>query len=111
MRKLNCPNCGAPIAETKCPYCGTVFYDFTVIDNERPTYIMMNWHGKQVAFRALLTSAEIHMEYVEYPLYGDEAILTKEFREEAEANLEFRIMPDDKGVLMKKMEIRKYEDG
>ena len=24
-RMNNCPNCGAPIAGTKCEYCGTVF--------------------------------------------------------------------------------------
>lgn len=34
--KTNCPNCGAPIAESKCPYCGTVFYDMTVLDMENP---------------------------------------------------------------------------
>lgn len=25
MKKLNCPNCGAPITGDKCEYCGTVF--------------------------------------------------------------------------------------
>ena len=23
--ELNCPNCGAPITSTECPYCGSVF--------------------------------------------------------------------------------------
>lgn len=23
--KFNCPNCGAPISNTECPYCGSVF--------------------------------------------------------------------------------------
>lgn len=105
MRRMNCPNCGAPITETKCPYCGTVFYDFTAIDNERPTYIMMNWNGTQVAFRALLTSAEIHMETVDCSLYADGAMINTAFTDDIEATLEFRILPDDKGVLMKKREI------
>ena len=26
--KTNCPNCGAPITDAKCQYCGTVHYDF-----------------------------------------------------------------------------------
>ena len=24
-KQVNCPNCGAPITDTKCPYCGTSF--------------------------------------------------------------------------------------
>lgn len=30
----NCPNCGAPydITETKCPYCGTSYFDLASID-------------------------------------------------------------------------------
>lgn len=23
--EFNCPNCGAPITSTECPYCGSVF--------------------------------------------------------------------------------------
>lgn len=25
INEFNCPNCGAPITSTKCPYCGSVF--------------------------------------------------------------------------------------
>ena len=28
----NCPNCGAPITEKKCPYCGTRFYNVSTIE-------------------------------------------------------------------------------
>ena len=31
---LNCPNCGAPIQNDICPYCGSVFLDFS-----RPTFV------------------------------------------------------------------------
>lgn len=37
--KLNCPNCGAPITEERCPYCGTLFYDFVNIDPKNPIYL------------------------------------------------------------------------
>ena len=29
---LNYPNCGAPISDDKCAFCGTVIYDFATID-------------------------------------------------------------------------------
>lgn len=37
----NCPNCGAPLDNNycKCPYCGTLYYDLTVLDDDVPCYI------------------------------------------------------------------------
>ncbi len=37
----NCPNCGAPLDDNycKCPYCGTLYYDLTVLDDGVPCYI------------------------------------------------------------------------
>lgn len=37
MKKLNCPNCGAPfeIETHKCPYCGTSYFDMGCIDFEK----------------------------------------------------------------------------
>ena len=42
----NCPNCGAEMSGEKCPYCGTVLYDFGNIDLERPQYIKIRHGGK-----------------------------------------------------------------
>lgn len=36
--RFNCPNCGAPITSTKCPYCGSVLFDFIQLDNKKQTY-------------------------------------------------------------------------
>lgn len=36
MTRHNCPNCGAPIESVQCPYCGTMFYDFAVMDTASP---------------------------------------------------------------------------
>lgn len=57
--RLNCPNCGAPIMGERCEYCGTVFYDFSVIDSEKPSYIKMKIHGKLYIFKALLTNVDM----------------------------------------------------
>lgn len=60
--KLNCPNCGAPITSTKCPYCGTVFYDFATLDSTKPTYIRMVWNDRIVTSRVVMRTASINFE-------------------------------------------------
>lgn len=37
----NCPNCGAPIDGHKCPYCGTVIFDFASIEVGKPIWISL----------------------------------------------------------------------
>lgn len=97
MTRHNCPNCGAPIESTQCPYCGTVFYDFTVIDSDKPTYIRMNWRGHQMVFKAVMQSVEINMRSGSLFWCGGD---------EMDAVIEFMILPDDDGVLMKRTELK-----
>lgn len=43
---LNCPNCGAPIQDDICPYCGSVFLDWAAFDIQRPTFVKVkSWDG------------------------------------------------------------------
>ena len=81
---LNCPNCGAPIRATECPYCGTVFYDFASLSFDKPTYIGIAVNGKHLACRARMTNVEIHMNNYEL----------------STASVDFNIYPDDKGVML-----------
>lgn len=41
----NCPNCAAPydVSLSKCPYCGTSYFDLSAIDltGEEPVYLKM----------------------------------------------------------------------
>lgn len=106
MNRYNCPNCGAPIDSTQCPYCGTVFYDFTVIDSDKPTYIRMNWHGNQIVFRALMRSAEIEINDAPIPYYVDNTAVMIERHRETTASIEFMILEDDEGVLFKRKELK-----
>lgn len=34
MRDTNCPNCGAPIRKPVCEYCGTMFADGGLVDQD-----------------------------------------------------------------------------
>ena len=105
MERHNCPNCGAPIESTQCPYCGTVFYDFTALDSDKPTYIRMNWHGNQIVFRAIMRSAEIEVSNDPIPFYVDNKREMIQTCTEATANIEFMILEDDDGILLKRKEL------
>lgn len=89
--KLNCPNCGAPISDTQCPYCGAVFYDFAILDTEKPTYIRMNCYGRIITFRARMQMVAID--------------LGAETASNPNVNIEFDIYPDSNGVLFSHKQI------
>ena len=84
---LNCPNCGAPITATECPYCGTVFYDFTIMSFDRPTYIKAEVNDKQfIIARARITD------------------LTATFKPDEVGRLDISmvLLPDDRGVYLER---------
>lgn len=83
--KLNCPNCGAPITDAECPYCGSVFYDFATLDSKRPTYVRMKWNDSIITVRALMMSAAINIEPDALPAI----------------DVEFIAVPDKDGVMIK----------
>ena len=95
---LNCPNCGAPVTGEKCEYCGTVIYDFSVIDDSKPTYIKMRLNGQLLMFKALLHSADLRMEPADDYLYMDNKRILIQSVPEMTVTVEFAVIPDD-GIL------------
>lgn len=61
MKTYNCPNCGAPINNEKCPYCGTAIIDFACIDVEKPFYMKIRKNGKVYRTLARLNYSELRM--------------------------------------------------
>ena len=101
-KRYNCPNCGAPISNTECPYCGTVFYDFTSISDTDPSYIILNVNKQAVVFRGIMRS--VNIEYGHDTLYSDNAIITRSFC--ADISIGLSAIPDDQGVLIKRIELK-----
>jgi len=90
-KKTNCPNCGAPINSTVCPYCGTAFYDFATLDHEKPTYIQVNVNGQVLIFRARVADMAFRVMCAdELPTF----------------DASFVVYPDDDGTVLKKREQR-----
>ena len=96
----NCPNCGAPrilgkSAQTKCPYCGTLFLDFTVLDmdNRSPCFITVKHHGRTLTFKAFPHSIDFNYAYGP-TLYSADTIICKP-RSYAEFTAVFIGLKDD----------------
>lgn len=102
MKRYNCPNCGAPISNTECPYCGTVFYDFTSISDEDPSYIILNVKKQAVVFRGIMRS--VNIEYMSNALYSDNMIINRDYS--ADINICLSAIADDRGVLLKQIELK-----
>lgn len=87
---LNCPNCGAPIAGDRCPYCGTVFYDFASIDMDKPSYIKMRLNGHVVMFKGILRNVGITHMPCDY--YADNTIVSRHVG--MSVSVDFDVIPD-----------------
>ena len=94
---LNCPNCGAPITGETCEYCGTVIYDFSVIDDTKPSYIKMKLNGQIIMFKAYLRNAIFEMSSgLESHFYADNNILCRTRSiPDMTVTTEFMVIPDD----------------
>lgn len=68
---LNCPNCGAPINEERCPFCGTLFIDFAAIDADEPFFMKIKYNGAVFIVKVALNSVSMTSEItdIHYGLY------------------------------------------
>lgn len=103
---INCPNCGAPISADRCPYCGTVFYDFSCIDTESVNYIKIRHAGKIHIFRALLTDQTMTITPTFCTSYCDNApVICRQVSQDMELVLRFVAVPDERGIYYKRLEV------
>ena len=82
MNQTNCPNCGAPYDAklTKCPYCGTNYFDLSFIDMDstEPFYIKIkksliyNNHNTPciISMKVLPQYHELNIEQQREYIYG-----------------------------------------
>ena len=80
MSKYNCVNCGAPIDYelSKCPYCGTYYYDLSEMTVGEVAMLKVNIPGKgKVLARALLTDFDVTAKLEEMPVYHEGDVLVQ----------------------------------
>ena len=61
-KRLNCPNCAAPIIGIRCEYCGTKFLDFASIDMDYPFYIRVKQGNSLMTCKARVKEFNIRIE-------------------------------------------------
>lgn len=95
--KLNCPNCGAPITETICQYCGAVFYDFAAFELGKPTYVRVKHDGTYGIFRAILTDITLEARTTNM-FYSDNNIVST--IQDKTLDMSMQLIPDDRGIYL-----------
>ena len=85
----NCPNCGAPIENEKCPYCGTLFIDFAAMDADKPFFMKIKHNGEILVVRVRLNSLSMYSEPIS--LYAD-GILQCQLQGQTEIDMNFSVV-------------------
>ena len=105
---LNCPNCGAPIEKSYCPYCGAVFLDWACFDVTRPTFVKIRDRrtGKINLMKLSLYSVDERIESEPMTLWGDnQRYITLQSQPDYTIEAEFKAVPfrhplSDKEIFM-----------
>ena len=103
--ETNCPNCGAPIAAEKCPYCGTMIWDFSCIDAKEVNYIKVKTNGRIYIAKAYLTEQGIQLRHGFDDYYREIAGRYLEIQRtpDMDLTLRFSIIPDADGVMYREV--------
>lgn len=109
-KKLNCPNCGAPITGDRCEYCGTLFYDFANIEIGEIGYFRMKIYDNLFIFRARVNNIEITKTYEPVSCYADNVIIETISQSMPEINLSLSIVEDDMGIILEKRNKKLMEE-
>lgn len=57
--RTNCPNCGAVIKDNVCEYCGTQFFDMSIIETDKPFYMTIRNGGDKYTSKVYLSNAQV----------------------------------------------------
>lgn len=102
--KYNCVNCGAPIDYelTKCPYCGTYYYDLSEMTVGEVAALRINVPGTgKVIARAVLKDLRVTDEPEEIPCFEGCGMAARFLTaRNISAVLNFEIVPDNDGNLL-----------
>lgn len=104
----NCPNCGAPINGEKCPFCGTVFIDWAVIDMNNPFYLKFKYRDSITRGRcicekfayAIQPDEEIHCSY------DNSSMLITPNRLTYTMDIHLRFLPNKDGIVLTKIDTK-----
>ena len=105
---LNCPNCGAPITSEQCPYCGTLFYDFSAIEIDKPCFLKIKWGNDIMLVKAIARNIDISLNSDTVKMYDTfgSSICTFVTNRNMDMTMEFDCIPFEDHLI----EIRSVEN-
>lgn len=100
-RTINCPNCGAPISDNICPYCGSVIYDFADIEVGKLCFLRVKAKGVVMTLQAKLEDMHyweksdndnvLYFDNVPYAIMGGVV--------DRGLDLHFTVVPEENGIV------------
>lgn len=102
-KKLNCPNCGAPISGVKCNYCGTQFFDLADMELDKAGYLSIKINGTVHHFKAVpyIIECENFFNDSYIPYGADEIVSTIRPFDKMTVKVEFRVVAEADGTMMR----------
>ena len=113
MKNRNCPSCSAPLelGEYKCPYCGVLYLDLTMIDfdNKTPFFLSIKQNGMLITQKVRPETAD--MTITSEPVYAtgkNGKLMSFNTSTNVETNIQFTAIPNEKNSHY--IEMRKIEN-
>lgn len=89
---LTCPQCGAPIIEEKCSYCGVLFYDFACIDTNKPFFMKIKHDDNIYIYKVKMDQVQVTCQNDETRLYSDDIVYSVIPSQHVDINLNFHMV-------------------
>lgn len=89
---LTCPQCGAPIDNEKCSYCGVVFYDFACVDANKPFFLKIKLDDQIHVYKVKMDNCEVKMSNNDIKFYADTEIFSVISRQDVDIDMHFHMV-------------------
>lgn len=89
---LTCPQCGAPIEDEKCPYCGVVFYDFACVDTRKPFFLKIKRDDQIHIFKVRMEECSVDYKTNDTHLWSDNRVFEVVSRPDIDINMNFHVV-------------------
>lgn len=110
-KNRNCPNCGAPyeIEEVRCPYCGTAYFDMSMIDMDaqEPFYLKIKVNGMLITQMVIPIASAFTQEEEELSCcggLGDTTLFKVNISRSLSTDLSFKAVPNQRDNTLAKIE-------
>lgn len=89
---LTCPQCGAPIENEKCPYCGAIFYDFACVDTKRPFFLKIKHEDQIHIYKVKMSECAVDYKTNDTYLWSDNTIYDVISSPDIDINMNFHVV-------------------